>query len=102
MPPTPACSHAEYTAAGLYIENGIERKALNTRKSGYGNFHLQPNGVFWVQDGKAAVTPTADYARLKPSADIATQSGPMLVIGGAINPKFDDNGPRAISATASA
>ena len=84
---------AEYTAAGLYVENGIERKALNTRKSGYGNFHLQPNGVFWVQDGHAAVTPTAEYARLRPSADIATQSSPMLVIDGAINPKFDDNGP---------
>jgi uncharacterized protein YigE (DUF2233 family) len=83
----------EYAAAGLYVENGIQRKALNTRKSGYGNFHLQPNGVFWVQDGHAAVTTTEAYARLKPSADIATQSGPMLVIAGAINPKFDDNGP---------
>lgn len=83
----------EYAAAGLYVENGIQRKALNTRKSGYGNFHLQPNGVFWVQDGHAAVTQTSDYARLKPSPDIATQSGPMLVIDGALNPKFDDNGP---------
>lgn len=83
----------EHAPAGLYIENGIERKALNTRKSGYGNFHLQPNGVFWVQDGHAAVTPTNDYARQKPSAEIATQSGPMLVIDGKLNPKFDDDGP---------
>lgn len=83
----------EYAAAGLYIENAIERKRLNTRTSGNGNFHLQPNGVFWVQDGKAAVTPTSDFARLKPAAEIATQSGPMLVIDGKLNPKFDDDGP---------
>ncbi|MEQ1671293.1 MAG: phosphodiester glycosidase family protein, partial [Hyphomicrobium sp.] len=72
----------EYTPAGLYIENAIERKSLNTRASGYGNFHIQPNGVFWVQDGKAAISTTADYQRLDPSAEIATQSGPMLVVNG--------------------
>jgi uncharacterized protein YigE (DUF2233 family) len=83
----------EYAPAGLYVENAIERKSLNTRASGYGNFHLQPNGVFWLQDGKAAVSTTADYARLKPAAEIATQSGPMLVIDGKLNPKFDDDGP---------
>ncbi len=83
----------EYEPAGLYVEGGVERKRLNTRKTGYGNFHLQPNGVFWIQGRKAAVTATSAYARLKPRADLATQSGPMLVIDGKINPRFDGNGP---------
>ena len=83
----------EYEPAGLYVENGVERKRLNTRKSGYGNFHLQPNGVFWVKGRKAAVTSTSAYARLMPRADLATQSGPMLVIDGKLNPRFDEDGP---------
>lgn len=83
----------EYEPAGLYVENGVERKRLNTRKSGYGNFHLQPNGVFWVKGRKAAVTSTNAYARLMPRADLATQSGPMLVIDGKLNPRFDEDGP---------
>jgi uncharacterized protein YigE (DUF2233 family) len=77
---------------GLYVEGGKQMHALNT-KTGGGNFHLQPNGVFWIKDGKAAVTPTAEFAAAKPAADWATQSGPMLVINGALNANFDDNGP---------
>ena len=33
--------------AGLWIEQGKELNALNT-KSGKGNFHVQPNGVFAI------------------------------------------------------
>ncbi len=82
----------EYRPAGLYVDNGAETQPLNTRAAGYGNFHLQPNGVFWIADGAAHVSTTADYARQKPAARIATQSGPMLVISGAVNPKFDPDG----------
>ncbi len=82
----------EYRPAGLYIENGIEKQPLNTRSEGYGNFHLQPNGVFWLKDGTAHVSTTPEYARLKPAPALATQSGPMLVISGTINPKFDADG----------
>lgn len=82
----------EYAPAGLYVEGGVEKGALNTRAAGYGNFHLQPNGVFWMKDGKAHVSTTADYQRLGPVADLASQSGPMLVIGGALHPKFEPNG----------
>ena len=77
---------------GLYVEKGVRITALNT-KNGGGNFHLQPNGVFWIKDGKAAVTTTASYAKAGPAPDFATQSGPMLVFDGAINPLFDANGP---------
>lgn len=77
---------------GLYVENGNQVHALNT-KNGGGNFHLQPNGVFWTKDGKAAITATADFATAKSVSDIATQSGPMLVINGTLNANFDTNGP---------
>ncbi|MFX7776561.1 hypothetical protein ABTJ98_21245, partial [Acinetobacter baumannii] len=31
---------------GLYVEGGNQLRRLNTRKNAYGNFYLQPNGVF--------------------------------------------------------
>lgn len=76
---------------GLYIEDGNERRALNTRNAS-GNFHLKPNGVFTVDDdGRVAVVTSDDYG---PSDTIrwATQSGPMLVIDGQLHPRFSDNG----------
>jgi uncharacterized protein YigE (DUF2233 family) len=71
---------------GLYVEAGEELKRLNTN-DGPGNFHLKPNGVFWSDASGVHVAESAAY---KPSGDVtfATQSGPMLVIDGAIHPKF--------------
>lgn len=80
-----------FEPAGLYVEQGKELKALNTRAGG-GNFHLLPNGVFWIKDGRAHVSTSADYAAQKPAADLATQSGPMLVIDGTLHPKFEADG----------
>lgn len=76
---------------GLMIEDGRVVKAINRREGG-GNFHLMPNGVFLVRrDGHAEVVTSERY---KPASDIAfaTQSGPMLVIGGMLHPKFDADG----------
>lgn len=82
----------DYLPAGLHVENGRERAALNTRQGG-GNFHVQPNGVFWIKNGEATISTTEDYQRQSPEPDGATQSGPMLVIAGALNSKFVANGP---------
>lgn len=82
-----------YEPVGLFIENKITKHKLSTRTSGFGNFHLNPNGVFWIRNGQAAVATTADFARRKIAADLATQSGPMLVIGGKLHPRFDADGP---------
>lgn len=80
--------HKDRTPVGLYIEDGEEQKKLST-KDGPGNFHLKPNGVFWIDDaGVARVTQTDAFAALEPEPRYATQSGPMLVIDGAIHPKF--------------
>ena len=77
---------------GLFVEEGEERKSLNTREGG-GNFHLLPNGVFAV-DAKRhiRVTPSKSFRKEMPSPKWATQSGPMLVIDGKLHPKFDSNG----------
>lgn len=77
---------------GLLIENGREVASLNTR-SGGGNFHLKPNGVFFIRpDGTAGVMETAAWAAAPPPAQFATQSGPMLVTGGRLHPAFDHDG----------
>jgi uncharacterized protein YigE (DUF2233 family) len=69
---------------GLYIENGRQMVRAN-RASGHGNFHLKPNGVFYVGKGKAGVLETGAFLKRKPKALFATQSGPMLVIGGKLH-----------------
>jgi uncharacterized protein YigE (DUF2233 family) len=78
---------------GLFVENGVERRALN-RRDGPGNFHLKPNGVF-AQDasGRVHVTTSARFRSEVPDPRWATQSGPMLVIDGALHPRFDRDGP---------
>ncbi len=74
---------------GLYVESGKELKAANTR-SGPGNFHLKPNGVFYVKSNRAGVVETDTYLKRKVRPDYATQSGPMLVINGRLHPKFSE------------
>jgi uncharacterized protein YigE (DUF2233 family) len=76
---------------GLYIENGKTVKKLN-RRGGYGNFHLKPNGVFYIDGKEAGVLDTDAYVKAGISPDHATQSGPMLVINGKIHPKFSETG----------
>jgi uncharacterized protein YigE (DUF2233 family) len=76
---------------GLYIEDGELRKKLN-RRNGAGNFHLKPNGVFWIDGAKAGVSETEVFLRSGRKPTFATQSGPMLVINGRIHPKFSPDG----------
>ena len=72
---------------GLYIENGDKKRKINKRP-GPGNFHLLPNGVFFVSKRRAAVLDTRQFLKLRGKILFATQSGPMLVIAGRIHPKF--------------
>lgn len=78
--------------AGLHVENGNIIHALNTR-TGKGNFHLQPNGVFLINNhSKAEIITTKNYQHHYSGREkylqLATQSGPMLLINGKINHKF--------------
>ncbi len=78
---------------GLYVENKKERHALN-QADGEGNFYLKPNGVLWLDDeGRARVTTAGEYLVSSQSTLSATQSGPMLVIHGALHPAIQNDGP---------
>jgi uncharacterized protein YigE (DUF2233 family) len=76
-----------YKPVGLYVENGRELVHANT-KAGWGNFHMKPNGIFYVAGDKAGVLETGAYLKEQLRPDIATQSGPMLVINGRLHPRF--------------
>ena len=50
---------------------------------------MKPNGIFYISAHGAAVAETQAFLKLRPRADLATQSGPMLVIDGRLHPRFD-------------
>jgi len=73
---------------GLYIEEGKTIAPTDTVQDAYGNFYLQPNGIFYLQKDKGAVLTTSQFLQSNLQVDYATQSGPMLVIDGSIHPVF--------------
>jgi uncharacterized protein YigE (DUF2233 family) len=79
---------------GLYVEQGHTAVPLNLARGNpaAGNFSLQPNGVFAIYpDGHAAIHTSTDFKQLAQPVQWATQSGPMLVIDGQLNPQFIDD-----------
>ena len=75
---------------GIYIENGIIKSEIDTVQNAYGNFYMQPNGIFYITyDNKGVVCKTPDFEYNK-NIKYATQSGPMLLIDGKIHPKFKE------------
>ena len=76
----------DLSPVGLYIENG-DRLAPLVTSDGPGNFGLLPNGVFCIGDSFSVIESRA-FAKTKPTCRHATQSGPMLVIGGKLHPRF--------------
>lgn len=84
--------HEDLSPVGLLVQGGVEKAPVELT-DGEGNFFLKPNGVLSIgSDGTVSIMETGAYlaAGLKPAS--ATQSGPMLVIGGEIHPKFMQNG----------
>lgn len=85
---------AQNNPVGLYIEHGKTLKKLNTHqvkpdKNGVvPNFHIQPNGVFYITaQHQAGISTTKDFPS-NDNVEFATQSGPMLVIDSSINKIF--------------
>ena len=76
---------------GLYVEEGQRLKKAN-RRDGPGNFHLKPNGVFFIDGETGGVMETEAFIASGISPTYASQSGPMLVIDGEIHPKFSAQG----------
>ncbi|MBC8757533.1 phosphodiester glycosidase family protein [Kordia sp. YSTF-M3] len=73
---------------GLYIENGKLKSPLETKAAGFGNFYLQPNGVFYItQENNPVICVTTAFKNAE-NIKYATQSGPMLVIDGKLHEKL--------------
>ncbi len=80
--------HNDRSSVGLYIEGGKQYQKINTNK-GPGNFHMLPNGVFYMGENRVGVLESNAYLLTKTDSKYATQSGPMIVINGNIHPKFN-------------
>jgi uncharacterized protein YigE (DUF2233 family) len=77
---------------GLFVAAGRTVSPLD-RAEGQGNFFLKPNGVFWVDSaGTPHLDETETFAAKAPAAAWATQSGPLMVRGGALHPAIAENG----------
>jgi uncharacterized protein YigE (DUF2233 family) len=76
----------DYSPAGLYIEKGKQLHALKKYNNPNVNFGIQPQGVFWVRQGKAFITAVEKFTTKE--VDYATQSAPMLLINGEVNPQL--------------
>ena len=72
---------------GLYVEDGRELVRL-FRGASSGNFGWKPNGVFAIDEAGRGVITTTEAFDAKAHVRYATQSGPMLLIGGKIHPEF--------------
>ncbi|MDE1996386.1 MAG: phosphodiester glycosidase family protein [Rhizobiaceae bacterium] len=81
----------DQSPVGLYIENGKQLKAINTN-TGWGNFHLLPNGVFYLLPSDKGMVAGVMESKAFVASGIkpfyATQSGPMLVIDGRLHPSL--------------
>jgi len=79
--------HPDRRPVGLYIEDGRELAPL-VLSDGPGNFGLLPNGVFCVGPSGARVMESRAFAKASLPCRHATQSGPLLVEGGKLHPRF--------------
>jgi uncharacterized protein YigE (DUF2233 family) len=79
--------HPDRSPVGHYKQDGVETMRV-IPNAGPGNFGMLPNGVLCLTDDSAQVYETLDYVARAPECRDATQSGPMLVIDGALHPRF--------------
>ncbi len=79
--------HSDRSPVGLLTIGKNQIAPLN-RGTWVGNFYLKPNGVFYIEDGRAGVLETNAYRQSGVKPQYATQSGPMLVIDGKLHPRF--------------
>ncbi|MFC5568041.1 phosphodiester glycosidase family protein [Rubellimicrobium aerolatum] len=79
--------HEDRRPVGLYREAGRDLAPLVTQP-GPGNFGLLPNGLLCLSGDGAFVVESLAYAAGARACDSATQSGPLLVIGSELHPRF--------------
>ena len=79
--------HDDRAPVGHYVEDGKELMRV-IPNAGPGNFGLVPNGILCLRPDRADVIETQTFLARQPDCTHATQSGPMLVIDGALHPRF--------------
>lgn len=77
---------------GAFVQNNQTIKKFNLGK-GSGNFYLKPKGVFYIQKGGLPIVRSIEAQANRDliifeKINCLTQSGPMLVTKGVINPLF--------------
>ncbi|MCE7029857.1 phosphodiester glycosidase family protein [Jiella avicenniae] len=82
--------HEDRRPVGLAVQDGRELHGA-VLGTGSGNYSLRPNGVFFVENGRAGVMESTRYLDGGHDPDLATQSGPMLVVDGRLHPRFIEN-----------
>ncbi len=80
--------HEDRRPVGLAVQDGRELAPANTADGRGANFTMKPNGVFFVENGRAFVRETGRYLAGQHRPQLATQSGPMLVVDGRLHPRF--------------
>lgn len=80
--------HADSSPVGLLVVNGKQISPLNT-SDGSGNFFLKPNGVFLLSPSGPKIVEAEAYPETSKGTRFATQSGPLLLRNGVINPTFN-------------
>ena len=83
--------HEDRSPVGFYRDPFGDQASVNTN-DGPGNFHLRPNGVFWLNGSEAGITESKAYLEAEIDPVYATQSGPMLVIDGELHPDLNPDG----------
>lgn len=81
---------------GLFVTGGIQLAPLNLQDKPDLNFYMKPNGVFLLTASGARVMESSQVAALAEKIELATQSGPLLVIDGKIHPRFNPQGTSAL------
>lgn len=72
---------------GLFIKNQQVIQPVNLQ-DGVGNFYLKPNGALLFTSDKAIICESADIP-LYNDIQLGIQSGPMLLVNGAVHAKFN-------------
>lgn len=72
---------------GWMVVDGTTINSIN-EGDGAGNFYLKPNGALVLKKNRALICETSDIQN-HPDVRLGIQSGPMLLIDGQLNQRFD-------------
>jgi uncharacterized protein YigE (DUF2233 family) len=79
--------HPDRRPVGLYIEDAEQVTRLVTGASS-GNFGMVPNGLLCITQNDVRIVETNSYLDDTPDCRFASQSGPMLLMGDEVHPRF--------------